>query len=162
MVFARHLFSRTLPDVSAGQHIPSVNHRKWIASFLSSRPCSLPSTTESKSEANQEQEEASEEAPEEEEEEELEEETEDVSPRTPPRRTRLTAASSFSGAPQVREEYQETSKCAPLVKHLDHCQEKVQSVKGFKGEEWTAAPKLFAKLKWVSKKSDSCLVLSER
>ncbi|KAF5339464.1 hypothetical protein D9758_015307 [Tetrapyrgos nigripes] len=68
--------------------------------------------TESKAEANQGQEEASEEAPEEEE----EEEPEDVHP-------------------QIREECKEASKCAPLVKHFEHCQERVQSGKGFKGEE---------------------------
>ncbi|KAH7882088.1 Non-heme 11 kDa protein of cytochrome bc1 complex [Phlebopus sp. FC_14] len=60
--------------------------------------------------------------------------------------------------PAVREECKSTAKCAPLAKHFEHCQEKVSSGKGFKGEDCVeelmmhcvdtcAAPKLFSKLK---------------
>ncbi|KAF9447781.1 hypothetical protein P691DRAFT_760489 [Macrolepiota fuliginosa MF-IS2] len=36
--------------------------------------------------------------------------------------------------PVVRDECKET-KCAQLAKHFEHCQEKVQSGQGFKGED---------------------------
>lgn len=36
--------------------------------------------------------------------------------------------------PAVREECKE-KKCAQLAKHFEHCQEKVQSGQGFKGED---------------------------
>ncbi|KAJ4496108.1 ubiquinol-cytochrome C reductase hinge protein-domain-containing protein [Lentinula edodes] len=62
--------------------------------------------------------------------------------------------------PAIREECQNSAKCAPLLKHFEHCQEKVQAGEGFKGEdcveemfhmmhcaEECAAPKLFAQLK---------------
>ncbi|KAJ4490306.1 Non-heme 11 kDa protein of cytochrome bc1 complex [Lentinula aciculospora] len=62
--------------------------------------------------------------------------------------------------PAIREECQNSAKCAPLAKHFEHCQEKVQAGEGFKGEdcveemfhmmhcaEGCAAPKLFAKLR---------------
>ncbi|KAF5357434.1 hypothetical protein D9757_008421 [Collybiopsis confluens] len=35
----------------------------------------------------------------------------------------------------IREECKNTEKCAPLVKHFEHCQEKVEGGKGFKGED---------------------------
>ncbi|KAF5314368.1 hypothetical protein D9619_011948 [Psilocybe cf. subviscida] len=37
--------------------------------------------------------------------------------------------------PVIREECKETSKCAPLTKHFEHCQEKVANGEGFKGED---------------------------
>lgn len=37
--------------------------------------------------------------------------------------------------PVVRDECKESSKCAALAKHFEHCQEKVSSGEGFKGEE---------------------------
>ncbi|KAJ3872146.1 Non-heme 11 kDa protein of cytochrome bc1 complex [Lentinula edodes] len=60
--------------------------------------------------------------------------------------------------PALRDECQNSAKCAPLLKHFEHCQEKVQAGEGFKGEdcveeimmhcaEECAAPKLFAQLK---------------
>ncbi|KAH9477177.1 Cytochrome b-c1 complex subunit 6, mitochondrial [Psilocybe cubensis] len=60
--------------------------------------------------------------------------------------------------PALREECKASAKCAALTKHFEHCQEKVQSGQGFKGEdcveelmmhcvEECAAPKLFAKLR---------------
>ncbi|KAJ3866015.1 Non-heme 11 kDa protein of cytochrome bc1 complex [Lentinula novae-zelandiae] len=62
--------------------------------------------------------------------------------------------------PAIRDECQNSPKCAPLLKHFEHCQEKVQAGEGFKGEdcveemyvmmhcaEECAAPKLFAQLK---------------
>ncbi|KAM6493578.1 Non-heme 11 kDa protein of cytochrome bc1 complex [Amanita muscaria] len=60
--------------------------------------------------------------------------------------------------PAIREECQASAKCAALTKHFEHCQEKVQEGKGFKGEDCVeelmmhcvdecTAPKLFAKLK---------------
>ncbi|KAJ8508700.1 hypothetical protein ONZ45_g9068 [Pleurotus djamor] len=36
--------------------------------------------------------------------------------------------------PALREECQ-SGKCAALAKHFEHCQEKVQSGQGFKGED---------------------------
>lgn len=62
--------------------------------------------------------------------------------------------------PVIREECKESSKCAALAKHFEHCQEKVQAGQGFKGEDCVeelfhmmhcvddcAAPKLFSKLR---------------
>jgi len=62
--------------------------------------------------------------------------------------------------PAIRDECKASGKCAALTKHFEHCQEKVQEGKGFKGEDCVeelfhmmhcvdecAAPKLFAKLK---------------
>ena len=62
--------------------------------------------------------------------------------------------------PAIREECKESAKCAALAKHFEHCQEKVQSGQGFKGEDCVeelfhlmhcaddcAAPKLFSKLR---------------
>ncbi|KAJ3814631.1 Non-heme 11 kDa protein of cytochrome bc1 complex [Lentinula aff. lateritia] len=62
--------------------------------------------------------------------------------------------------PAIRDECQNSAKCAPMLKHFEHCQEKVQAGEGFKGEdcveemyvmmhcaEECAAPKLFAQLK---------------
>ncbi|KAE9405400.1 Non-heme 11 kDa protein of cytochrome bc1 complex [Gymnopus androsaceus JB14] len=61
--------------------------------------------------------------------------------------------------PTLRSDCQSSSKCAPLAKHFEHCQEKVNAGEGFKGEDCVeemfhmmhcvddcAAPKLFAKL----------------
>lgn len=62
--------------------------------------------------------------------------------------------------PQLREEAQESAKCKAATQHFLHCQEKVQSGKGFKHEDCVeemfhmmhctdneVAPKLFAKLR---------------
>ncbi|KAH9966320.1 hypothetical protein BGW80DRAFT_1342104 [Lactifluus volemus] len=60
--------------------------------------------------------------------------------------------------PMLREEAQESSKCKASTHHFLHCQEKVQSGKGFKHEDCVeeimmhctdneVAPKLFAKLR---------------
>jgi len=62
--------------------------------------------------------------------------------------------------PGIREECKASAKCAALTKHFEHCQEKVHSGQGFKGEDCVeelfhmmhcvdadAAPKLFAKLR---------------
>ncbi|KAJ4463900.1 ubiquinol-cytochrome C reductase hinge domain-containing protein [Lentinula lateritia] len=80
------------------------------------------------------------------EEEEKEEEEEEEEPEDP--------------HPAIRDECQNSAKCAPMLKHFEHCQEKVQAGEGFKGEdcveemfhmmhcaEECAAPKLFAQLK---------------
>lgn len=37
--------------------------------------------------------------------------------------------------PAIREECAQSSKCAPLTKHFEHCQEKVQAGEGFKHED---------------------------
>jgi len=37
--------------------------------------------------------------------------------------------------PIIREECKQSSKCAALTKHFEHCQEKVQSGHGYKGED---------------------------
>jgi ubiquinol-cytochrome c reductase subunit 6 len=37
--------------------------------------------------------------------------------------------------PIITEECKETPKCAPLAEHFQHCQEKIESGKGFKGED---------------------------
>lgn len=62
--------------------------------------------------------------------------------------------------PAVHDECKQTAKCASLTKHFEHCQEKVSSGQGYKGEDCVeelfhmmhcadgcAAPKLFSKLK---------------
>ncbi|KAI6037868.1 Non-heme 11 kDa protein of cytochrome bc1 complex [Pisolithus marmoratus] len=60
--------------------------------------------------------------------------------------------------PIIREECKNVAKCAPLTRHFEHCQEKVSSGQGYKGEDCVeelmmhcvdacAAPKLFSKLK---------------
>jgi len=62
--------------------------------------------------------------------------------------------------PQLREEAQESPKCKAAAQHFFHCQEKVQSGKGFKHEDCVeemfhmmhctdneVAPKLFVKLR---------------
>ncbi|KAF9778905.1 Non-heme 11 kDa protein of cytochrome bc1 complex [Thelephora terrestris] len=59
--------------------------------------------------------------------------------------------------PLIREECQNGPQCAPSTKHYLHCQEKVNSGKGYKGEDCVeeflhyffacAAPKLFSKLR---------------
>jgi len=62
--------------------------------------------------------------------------------------------------PILRDECKASAKCAALTKHFEHCQEKVHSGQGFKGEdcveelfhmmhcvEAETAPKLFAKLR---------------
>ncbi|KAF9031590.1 hypothetical protein BJ165DRAFT_1518661 [Panaeolus papilionaceus] len=37
--------------------------------------------------------------------------------------------------PAIRDECKESAKCAAAAKHFEHCQEKVQSGQGFKGED---------------------------
>ncbi|KAF8159006.1 Non-heme 11 kDa protein of cytochrome bc1 complex [Pholiota molesta] len=60
--------------------------------------------------------------------------------------------------PVLREECKQSAKCAALTKHFEHCQEKVESGQGFKGEDCVeefmmhcvdecAGPKLFSKLR---------------
>ncbi|KAG2143914.1 Non-heme 11 kDa protein of cytochrome bc1 complex [Suillus cothurnatus] len=64
--------------------------------------------------------------------------------------------------PIILEECKKSAACASLTRHFEHCQEKVQSGQGFKGEDCVeelviysmmhcadacAAPKLFSKLK---------------
>ncbi|KIM65501.1 hypothetical protein SCLCIDRAFT_14888 [Scleroderma citrinum Foug A] len=60
--------------------------------------------------------------------------------------------------PIIREECKNTSKCASLTRHFEHCQEKVSSGQGYKGEDCVeelmmhcvdgcAAPKVLSKLK---------------
>ncbi|KAG2034208.1 ubiquinol-cytochrome C reductase hinge protein-domain-containing protein [Suillus americanus] len=64
--------------------------------------------------------------------------------------------------PIIMEECKNSAACASLTRHFEHCQEKVQSGQGFKGEDCVeelyivhmmhcadacAAPKLFSKLK---------------
>jgi len=62
--------------------------------------------------------------------------------------------------PAIREECKASPKCAGLTKHFEHCQERVHSGQGFKGEDCVeelfhmmhcvdadAAPKVFAKLR---------------
>jgi len=62
--------------------------------------------------------------------------------------------------PIIRDECKASTKCAALTKHFEHCQEKVQSGHGFKGEDCVeelfhmmhcvdacAAPKVFSKLR---------------
>ncbi|KAF8807849.1 hypothetical protein BYT27DRAFT_7189940 [Phlegmacium glaucopus] len=55
--------------------------------------------------------------------------------------------------PIIRDECKASAKCAALTKHFEHCQEKVESGHGFKGEDCVeelfacAAQKLFPKLR---------------
>jgi len=62
--------------------------------------------------------------------------------------------------PSIREDCKASAKCAALTKHFEHCQEKVLSGQGFKGEDCVeelfhmmhcvdaaAAPKVFAQLR---------------
>jgi len=62
--------------------------------------------------------------------------------------------------PILREECEKSPQCAPFTKHYLHCQEKVNSGQGFKGEDCVeelfhmmhcadecAAPRLFSKLR---------------
>jgi ubiquinol-cytochrome c reductase subunit 6 len=37
--------------------------------------------------------------------------------------------------PKIREECKQTAKCAPYLKHFEHCEEKVREGKGHKGED---------------------------
>ncbi|KAG6334447.1 hypothetical protein ID866_4648 [Astraeus odoratus] len=37
--------------------------------------------------------------------------------------------------PQIRDECKESTKCASFTRHFEHCQEKVTSGQGFKGED---------------------------
>ncbi|KAI0350536.1 hypothetical protein OH77DRAFT_1524800 [Trametes cingulata] len=37
--------------------------------------------------------------------------------------------------PALQEECEQTAKCAPLVKHFQHCEEKVNAGEGYKGED---------------------------
>lgn len=37
--------------------------------------------------------------------------------------------------PALKEECQNSAKCAQLTKHFQHCEEKVNAGKGFKGED---------------------------
>ncbi|KAK7450100.1 Cytochrome b-c1 complex subunit 6, mitochondrial [Stygiomarasmius scandens] len=37
--------------------------------------------------------------------------------------------------PEIREECKNSSKCAALAKHFEHCQEKVSAGEGYKGED---------------------------
>ncbi|KAG8926051.1 hypothetical protein FRC02_009253 [Tulasnella sp. 418] len=37
--------------------------------------------------------------------------------------------------PSIREKCQESKSCATFAKHFEHCQEKVNSGEGFKGED---------------------------
>ena len=37
--------------------------------------------------------------------------------------------------PALREDCEQSSKCAPLAKHFAHCEEKVNAGEGFKGED---------------------------
>ncbi|GBE86829.1 Non-heme 11 kDa protein of cytochrome bc1 complex [Sparassis crispa] len=62
--------------------------------------------------------------------------------------------------PALREECEQSAKCAEATKHFQHCEEKVNAGEGYKGEDCVeefcammhcvdgcVAPKLFAKLK---------------
>ncbi|KAH9927374.1 ubiquinol-cytochrome C reductase hinge domain-containing protein [Amylocystis lapponica] len=60
--------------------------------------------------------------------------------------------------PALREECEQSAKCASATKHFQHCEEKVNAGQGYKGEDCIeeflmhcvdgcVAPKLFAKLK---------------
>jgi len=62
--------------------------------------------------------------------------------------------------PGLREECEQSAKCAPATKHFQHCEEKVNAGQGYKHEDCVeefyhmmhcvdgcVAPKLFAKLK---------------
>ncbi|KAG8892505.1 hypothetical protein FRC00_011934 [Tulasnella sp. 408] len=60
--------------------------------------------------------------------------------------------------PALREECKASKNCVQVTKHFEHCQEKVNEGKGFKGEDCVeefmmhcvdacVAPKLFSKLK---------------
>ncbi|KZS89509.1 Non-heme 11 kDa protein of cytochrome bc1 complex, partial [Sistotremastrum niveocremeum HHB9708] len=63
--------------------------------------------------------------------------------------------------PTLRDECKQSSKCAPSVKHFEHCSEKVEEGKGFKHEDCVeelyvtmmhcvdecAGPKLFSQLR---------------
>ena len=42
---------------------------------------------------------------------------------------------AFKLQPELREECQKSPQCAPFTKHYLHCQEKVSSGQGFKGED---------------------------
>ncbi|KDQ56124.1 hypothetical protein JAAARDRAFT_59531 [Jaapia argillacea MUCL 33604] len=110
-----------------------------VTSFLSSFFSPLNADAPESKEEEEKPEETSEEAEPEAEAEEEEEEPEDA-------------------APAIREECEATTKCAPLVKHFQHCQEKVHAGEGFKHEDCVeelmmhcvdacAAPTLFSKLK---------------
>lgn len=114
-----------------------------LSSFFSSVFSVVHNDTEEKPEAETKNEEAPEEAKGEAAAEEEEEEDEPEDPH-----------------PAIREECQNSAKCAQLAKHFEHCNEKVHDGKGFKGEDCVeelfhmmhcvdscAAPKLFAKLK---------------
>ncbi|KAJ3893861.1 Non-heme 11 kDa protein of cytochrome bc1 complex [Lentinula edodes] len=109
----------------------------FFSSFLPTIQAEAPAAEKPVDEVKESEEEGKEEEKEEEEEE--EEEPEDPHPA-------------------LRDECQNSAKCAPLLKHFEHCQEKVQAGEGFKGEdcveeimmhcaEECAAPKLFAQLK---------------
>ncbi|EGO20321.1 subunit 6 of the ubiquinol cytochrome-c reductase complex, QCR6 [Serpula lacrymans var. lacrymans S7.9] len=110
----------------------------FFSSFLPVVHADAPEENQIKGEQEQKEEEPTEEAEAAEEPEE-EEEPEDIHPA-------------------IREECQETAKCAPLTKHFQHCQEKVSAGEGYKGEDCVeelmmhcvdacAAPKLFSKLR---------------
>ncbi|KAG8947774.1 hypothetical protein FRC04_010260 [Tulasnella sp. 424] len=60
--------------------------------------------------------------------------------------------------PAIREECKASKNCVQFTKHFEHCEEKVNEGKGFKGEDCVeefmmhcvdacVAPKIFAKLK---------------
>ncbi|KAF8417888.1 hypothetical protein L210DRAFT_3543841 [Boletus edulis BED1] len=60
--------------------------------------------------------------------------------------------------PVICDECKSTTKCAPLTRHFEHCQEKIVAGQGYKGEDCVeefmmhcvdacAGPKLFSKLK---------------
>ncbi|KAG9308688.1 Non-heme 11 kDa protein of cytochrome bc1 complex [Chiua virens] len=62
--------------------------------------------------------------------------------------------------PEIRDECKASTKCAPLTRHFEHCQEKISAGEGYKGEDCVeelctmmhcvdacAGPKLFSKLK---------------
>jgi ubiquinol-cytochrome c reductase subunit 6 len=90
--------------------------------------------TISSAQADTEEEQAAKDKPAEEEEEIPE--PEDVNPIT------VFCCHSYSFAiilsksqPVIREECRESSKCASLTKHFEHCQEKVHAGHGFKGED---------------------------
>ncbi|KIJ61694.1 hypothetical protein HYDPIDRAFT_158923 [Hydnomerulius pinastri MD-312] len=112
----------------------------YFSSFLNVLHADAPEEQEEKNESVQQEEEPLEPEPAEPEQaEEEEEEPEDLHP-------------------VIRDECKNSSKCAPLARHFEHCQEKVSAGEGYKGEDCVeelmmhcvdacAAPKLFSKLK---------------
>jgi len=132
--FSLHLFLQYTQTRRRSRLLKTHLHRKkvWLHNFCLKNVFKLPFISSAHTVTEEEQ--TTKDAPAQEEEEIPE--PEDVNPITVLHCHSCSYAVVLSKLqPIIREECRNSSKCAALTKHFEHCQEKVHSGHGFKGED---------------------------